>query len=149
VSLTLEQAQRKLRNIDRGNRPPIWLYHLLLIVIDATTYIYASEIFPTHLRASGLSLSLAGLFLASLTYTQAATSALSSIGWRYYIVFTVLSGLMVVLLICFFSETKNIALEDIALLLGDPVASATPVSADNIEMNKKDPSVANHVEYVV
>ncbi|EXJ73874.1 uncharacterized protein A1O5_03636 [Cladophialophora psammophila CBS 110553] len=34
---------------------------------DTMTYIYSSEIFPTHLRAKGLSIRLAGLCLASLT----------------------------------------------------------------------------------
>ncbi|KAK5045419.1 hypothetical protein LTR84_009283 [Exophiala bonariae] len=90
--------------------------------IDATTYIYASEIFPTHLRASGLSLSLTGLFLASLTFTQAATSALAAIHWKYYIVFTVLSALMVGIFYFYFPETKGLALEEVSKLFGDPVA---------------------------
>lgn len=90
--------------------------------IDATTYIYASEIFPTHLRATGLSLSVSGLFISSLTFTQAATSALTAIGWRYYILFAVLSSVMVVIFIFFFPETKGLALEEIAKLFGDPVA---------------------------
>ena len=38
--------------------------------VDATTYIYASEIWPTPLRAKGLSLSISGLFLASLAVLQ-------------------------------------------------------------------------------
>ncbi|KAM0468268.1 hypothetical protein ACHAP7_011097 [Fusarium lateritium] len=91
--------------------------------IDATTYIYASEIFPTHYRARGLSLSLSGLFLASLCFTQAATSALAAISWRYYIVFTVMSALMVVVLVLYFPETKGLSLEEVAKLFGDEVAA--------------------------
>lgn len=91
--------------------------------IDATTYIYTSEIFPNHLRARGLSLSTSGLFLASLTFTQAATSALAAIGWQYYIVFTVLSAAMIVLLYFYYPETKGLSLEEIAKLFGDPVAA--------------------------
>ncbi|KAK2935211.1 Major facilitator, sugar transporter-like [Fusarium oxysporum f. sp. vasinfectum] len=97
--------------------------------IDATTYIYASEIFPTHHRARGLSLSLSGLFLASLCFTQAATSALAAISWRYYIVFTVTSALMVVVLFLYFPETKGLSLEEVAKLFGDEVA--TEVSASD------------------
>ncbi|RKK76706.1 hypothetical protein BFJ68_g10315 [Fusarium oxysporum] len=97
--------------------------------IDATTYIYASEIFPTHHRARGLSLSLSGLFLASLCFTQAATSALAAISWRYYIVFTVTSALMVVVLYLYFPETKGLSLEEVAKLFGDEVA--TEVSASD------------------
>ena len=90
--------------------------------IDATTYIYASEIFPTYLRAKGLSLSLSGLFLGSLIFTQAGPSALSAIGWKYYLVFIVLSAIFVVVLIFYFPETKNLSLEEIARLFGDPIA---------------------------
>ncbi|KAM0408482.1 hypothetical protein ACHAPD_011958 [Fusarium lateritium] len=96
--------------------------------IDATTYIYASEIFPTHLRARGLSLSLSGLFLVSLCFTQAATSALASIGWRYYILFTVMSALMVLVLFFYFPETKGLSLEEMAKLFGDEVATDVAAS---------------------
>ncbi|KAL5327804.1 hypothetical protein ACEPPN_005509 [Leptodophora sp. 'Broadleaf-Isolate-01'] len=90
--------------------------------IDATTYIYASEIFPTYLRAKGLSLSLSGLFLGSLVYTQAAPSALSAIGWKYYLIFIILSAAFVAVLCLYFPETKNLSLEEIARLFGDPIA---------------------------
>ncbi|OAP65611.1 hypothetical protein AYL99_01583 [Fonsecaea erecta] len=95
--------------------------------IDATTYIYVSEIFPTRLRAVGTSLSISGLFLASLIFTQAASSAFKAIHWRYYIVFTVLTAIYVVLLWLFFPETKGLSLEEVAKIFGDPVADGTHV----------------------
>lgn len=102
--------------------------------IDATTYIYAAEIFPTHLRAIGISASLSGLFLASLTFTQAATSAFSSIGWKYYLVFVVTSAMMVVALCLWFPETKGLSLEEIAEAFGDPVAVAND-SDEKVEVD--------------
>lgn len=95
--------------------------------IDATTYIYVSEIFPTRLRAVGTSLSISGIFLASLIFTQAASSAFKAIAWRYYIVFTVLTFLMVILLWFFYPETKGLSLEEVARIFGDPVADGTHV----------------------
>lgn len=89
---------------------------------DATTYIYASEIFPTHLRAMGLSISLSGLFLASLAFTQGASSAFAAIGWKYYLIFIVLSGLMILIIYFFFPETKGLSLEEMSRVFGDPVA---------------------------
>lgn len=91
---------------------------------DATTYIYASEIFPTHLRARGLSISLAGLFLASLAFTQGASSAFAAIGWKYYLIFLVLSAIMVGIIYFFFPETKGLSLEEMSRVFGDPVAGA-------------------------
>ncbi|KAF9887180.1 hypothetical protein FE257_010434 [Aspergillus nanangensis] len=89
--------------------------------IDATTYIYVSEIFPTRIRAIGSSLSISGLFLASLTFTQSATTAFASIEWKFYLVFTVASAIMIVLLFFFFPETKGLSLEDIGACFNDPV----------------------------
>ncbi|KAG7412362.1 High-affinity glucose transporter [Fusarium oxysporum f. sp. rapae] len=121
--------------------------------IDATTYIYASEIFPTHVRARGLSLSLCGLFLASLCFTQAATSALAAISWRYYIVFTVTSALMVFVLFFYFPETKGLSLEEVAKLFGDQVATdmAATDSGENIpevKGNQAQEVVSEHCESV-
>jgi MFS family permease len=95
--------------------------------IDATTYIYVSEIFPTRLRAVGTSLSISGLFLASLIFTQAASSAFKAIHWRYYILFTVLTFLFVILLWFFYPETKGLSLEEVAKIFGDPVADGTHI----------------------
>ncbi|KAJ6114118.1 hypothetical protein N7512_007563 [Penicillium capsulatum] len=90
------------------------------LCIDATTYIYVSEIFPTRMRAIGSSISISGLFVASIIYTQSATSAFSNIGWKYYLVFTTTSALMAVCLSLFFPETKGLSLEEIDTCFGDP-----------------------------
>ncbi|RGP78260.1 hypothetical protein FLONG3_3575 [Fusarium longipes] len=90
--------------------------------IDASTYIYASEIFPTRMRATGISVSLSGLFLASLTFTQAASNAFAQIGWKYYIVFTILSSIILITLCLWFPETKGLTLEEIAGLFNETVA---------------------------
>lgn len=121
--------------------------------IDATTYIYTSEIFPNHLRARGLSLCISGLFLASLTFTQAAASALAAIRWKYYIVFTVLSAGMIVLIYFSYPETKGLSLEEIAKLFGDEVAatlsSMTESEGATLDVAiaaEREKSVATHVE---
>lgn len=55
--------------------------------LDATTYVYASEIWPTHLRAKGCAISTAGLYLGSLIVLTAAPTAFAVIGWKYYVCF--------------------------------------------------------------
>lgn len=54
---------------------------------DATSYIYASEIFPTPFRARGLAVSISGLFVATIIFLQCAPTAFDVIGWKYYVVF--------------------------------------------------------------
>jgi Sugar (and other) transporter len=57
------------------------------ITCDATSYIYASEIFPTPVRAKGLAISVSGLFVATIIFLQCAPTAFAEIGWKYYTVF--------------------------------------------------------------
>ncbi|KAI1614374.1 general substrate transporter [Exophiala viscosa] len=90
--------------------------------MDATSYVYCSEIFPTPLRAQGTGFSVAGLFTATLIYTQTAPVAFASVGWKFYIVFIILPLLGASLMWKFFPETKQLSLEEISGLFGDEVA---------------------------
>jgi sugar porter (SP) family MFS transporter len=50
--------------------------------LDASTYVYSCEVFPTHLRAAGMGVSICGQFLCTLIFTQVAPTAFASIGWK-------------------------------------------------------------------
>ena len=68
---------------------------------DATSYIYASEIFPTPVRAKGLAVSISGLFVATIIFLQCAPTAFAAIGWRYYVVFIACTSVVFVfVLLC-------------------------------------------------
>jgi len=90
--------------------------------MDATSYVYCSEIFPTPLRAQGTGFSVAGLFTATLIYTQTAPVAFAQVGWKFYIIFIILPLLGAGLMWRFFPETKLLTLEEISRLFGDEVA---------------------------
>ncbi|KAK7903833.1 hypothetical protein LTR67_001853 [Exophiala xenobiotica] len=81
-----------------------------------------SEIFPTPLRAQGTGFSVAGLFTATLIYTQTAPVAFAQVGWKFYIIFIILPLLGAGLMWKFFPETKLLTLEEISRLFGDEVA---------------------------
>ena len=72
--------------------------------LDASTYVYASEIWPTHLRARGCAISVAGLFVSSLILLCAASDAFAAIGWRYYLVFLCMTLLGAVFFALVFPE---------------------------------------------
>lgn len=74
---------------------------------DATSYIYAAEIFPTPLRAKGIAISVTGLFSATIAFLQAAPTAFAEIGWRYYLVFIVITTIMVVVILWYFPEVSR------------------------------------------
>jgi MFS family permease len=90
--------------------------------MDATSYVYCSELFPTQIRAQGTGFSVAGLFTATLIYTQIAPTAFASISWRYYLVFIITPAFGALCMWKFFPETKMLSLEEVAALFGDEVA---------------------------
>lgn len=74
------------------------------ISTDATSYVYASEIFPTPVRAKGLSVSISGLFIATILFLQSAPTAFEQIGWKYYLVFICVTSVIFVCMWLFFPE---------------------------------------------
>lgn len=92
------------------------------VCIDATTYVYCSEIFPNHLRAKGMAWSLAVLFLSTVAYLIPAATAFATIGWKYYLVFIILTAINIPIIWWTFPETKGLALEEISEKFGDKVA---------------------------
>lgn len=72
--------------------------------VDATSYIYASEIFPTPVRAKGLSFSVSGLFVATIIFLQCAPTAFGHISWRYYTVFIAITVVLFFVVWFYFPE---------------------------------------------
>jgi len=64
--------------------------------IDATQYVYVSEIFPNHLRPQGVALGLSAFYLASEVTLVGAPVALNKIGWKFYLVLIVPSACYIV-----------------------------------------------------
>lgn len=91
--------------------------------VDATQYVYVAEIFPNHLRAQGVALGLTFFYLASEVTLVGAPVALNVIGWKFYLVLIVPSGVYIALIYLLFPETKMRTLEEIGELFGDRVAS--------------------------
>lgn len=87
--------------------------------MDATQYIYISEIFPNHLRTQGVALGIAFFYLASEVTLVAAPVGLAKIGWKFYLVLIVPSLFYIGVIYLFFPETKGRALEEIGALFGD------------------------------
>lgn len=66
------------------------MFYLFLAVysmgVDVAGVVFYSELFPNHIRAKGVCLSMATVALADLVYLQATTTAFANIGWRFYLV---------------------------------------------------------------
>lgn len=55
--------------------------------IDVCGVVWYSEIFPNHIRAKGICMSIATIALTDLVYLQATATAFANIGWHFYLVF--------------------------------------------------------------
>lgn len=75
--------------------------------MDASSYVYAGELFPTSIRAQGAGFSISALFCFSLIYTMCAPVAFHTIGWRYYIIFIIVPLFGAAIMYFFYPETKG------------------------------------------
>ena len=75
--------------------------------LDATTYIYASEVFPTPMRAKGMAVSVSGLFIGALTTLMPAPTAFANIRWKYFLVFVCASTAMLIVVHFIFPEVSH------------------------------------------
>lgn len=83
-----------------GVQAAVAIYFLIAFwytcTIECTGYVYGCEIWPTHLRSKGATISYASFYVTSIWATAPAAVAFSTIGWRYYMVFIAVSIPLVV-----------------------------------------------------
>ena len=87
--------------------------------VDATQFVYVSEIWPNHLRSQGTAWGLAWFFLTSEVTLVAAPVALNAIGWKFYLVLICPTVIYIPIIYFMFPETKGRTLEEIGEIFGD------------------------------
>lgn len=87
--------------------------------LEAISWYYASEIFPTHLRAKGMTIGVIGFCLVDILWLEIAPTAFATIGWKYYLVFICISVFSAAIIFFTFPNTLRLPLEEVAKLFGD------------------------------
>jgi hypothetical protein len=77
------------------------------------------EIFPTHLRAKGVSLGVAMISFTNIIWLQAAPTAFITITWRFYLVFIIPGTIGGFIIFFYFPNTNGLPLEECAAIFGD------------------------------
>jgi hypothetical protein len=104
--------------------------------LDGCSFWYVGEIFPSHLRANGFALAMAGLCLADIIWLGAAPTAFANIGWKYYLFFIIITAITIFTVYFTFPNTLNVPLEEVAKLFGDDDLVVSSASATTFEDDK-------------
>ena len=123
--------------------------------LNGMQFIYLGEIWPTHLRAKGLSLGTAMISFMNIVWLQSAPSAFAAIGWKFYLCFIIPGTIGAVIMWVYFPNTLGLPLEEVAAIFGDADEVAgymkdieiTEEDIDNIgAVIPAEKGSANHVE---
>jgi Sugar (and other) transporter len=114
--------------------------------LDGCSFWYVGEIFPSHLRANGFALAMAGFCLADIIWLGAAPTAFAQIGWKYYLFFIIITLITTLTVYFKFPNTLNVPLEEVAKLFGDDdqVASSSRTTFED-EKAALEVETAEHV----
>ena len=106
--------------------------------MDASQFLYLSEIFPTAVRSQGTAVGMVAWYSAQIIILVAGPIALTNIAWKFLLVLIVPSTVYWFLIYFLFPETKQKSLEDINEAFGDVtvVHYHGRTDAEEMEYNK-------------
>ncbi|RWA12376.1 hypothetical protein EKO27_g2751 [Xylaria grammica] len=98
----------------------VFLFNLFLpIGFLGANFLYCTEVAPLRLRVAMSSISTANHWLWNFVVTIITPVAIANIGYRYYIVYTVIGALIPLSIYFLYPETMGMRLEDIDLIFRD------------------------------
>ena len=109
-------------------------YFVYCIGFLGIPFLYASEVAPAHLRGPICGISTATSWLFNFLVVEVTPIAITRIGWRYFIVYTVLNFSWLPLIFFFFPETNGRSLEEI-----DEIFTSSHSILDPVRVAKKLP----------
>jgi sugar porter (SP) family MFS transporter len=87
-------------------------------------WLYAAEVTPLSVRHVGTALAVGTEWLTTFILVMVGPIAISNIGWKFYILFCVGSGLQVLFVYFVVRETKGLTLEELDVLYAKPAHRA-------------------------
>ncbi|OAG43644.1 hypothetical protein AYO21_02230 [Fonsecaea monophora] len=87
--------------------------------VDVAGITFFAEAFPNNARAKGVACIIFVIAITDLVYLEVAPTAFANIGWKYYLVFIIISGLGVFVIYFLIPETKGVPLEEMAKVFGE------------------------------
>jgi hypothetical protein len=122
------------------------------IFLDAASFIYSAEVYPTNIRSRGVALATFTYFAGAITYATPGATAFANIGWKYFLVFVIVTLVSVVIMWFTFPETKGKSLEELAELFGETVVvhltDASAQEKERMDMDIKREIEVKHLEHM-
>jgi MFS family permease len=109
-----------------GQRAGVFFIFLFIFFwssfLDASQYLYLSEIFPTHIRSQGIAFGTFGMYVGTIIVLTTGPIALDVITWKFFLVLILMPAVEWVGIFFFLPETKQRSLDDINQAFGEKVA---------------------------
>ena len=98
----------------------IFIFSLLYaLFFNSTNWVLVSEIFPLHLRGTGVGFAITTQAITAIWLTQVSPLAFDSLAWRFYFIFIATNIVAGTIYYFFLPETNQLSLEQIAAAFGD------------------------------
>ncbi|KAH7254988.1 hypothetical protein B0J15DRAFT_559552 [Fusarium solani] len=94
----------------------VFIYEFAL---DSAQFVYLGELFPTHIRAKGVSLGCGTLALMNAIWLSVAPTAFNDIGWKFYLCFIIPGCFCAFGILYYFPDTLGLPLEEIDAIFAD------------------------------
>ncbi|KAH0847282.1 hypothetical protein AYO21_07328 [Fonsecaea monophora] len=127
----------------------IFLFIVLFQFIDAPSFVWCAEIFPTTIRAKGIGLSMFAYFVGFITFSTPGPLAFRNITWRMYLIFMAFCIVCEVVVYFFVPETRGLPVEEMGTLFGDEVVLHMTLDGRGlVEKEKTEGVVMEQIEVV-
>lgn len=94
-----------------GVRALVALYFIMgaffTSTIECTSYVYGSEIWPTHLRSEGSTITYLSFFGNAIAYSAPVSVGLNNIGWKFYMILICVTVVTTIMIVIWFPEVIN------------------------------------------
>lgn len=118
-----------------------FVFSIFFTSLGVISWIFAGEVFTTHMRARGTSLSTFTNWASNLIFAQCSPLALSKMGYKYFYIFVAFNWTAAFIVWKFYPETQNKRfLEDVPEVVGlPPVDEVINVGTGDAERCDKKP----------
>ncbi|KIV85577.1 hypothetical protein PV11_01255 [Exophiala sideris] len=123
----------------------MFVYIMVFQCVDAPGFAWVAEIFPTNLRAKGVSLAIFSLFVGTITFTAPSPLAFKNIGWHMFLIYFGFAVIAAIIAWVFIVETKGVPMEEIGALFGDEVVVHLTTDGHGIVEDKSGPEEVENV----